>query len=215
MPPSVVSAPSPRESVSSPTRRAIYAAHGVLRYPMETMIGTVASTVRTGDPPPSTRRLAFGLAAVVAFSLAAAFFAWVSAEPLWLAVGHGQPGTATVTRCDSHGSEYACVTFQAADGAYTVPDVAVRGARPHGLGAEGSVPARMVSPRGDRAYAVDTTGLNLRWAVGLVLVLLCGLGTAWATGAARLADRGARRRAVLACLAAPLLLAAGFLTAAW
>ena len=38
--------------------------------------------------PPPPRPLP-GLAALVLLSLVAAFFAWVSAEPFWLAVGHG------------------------------------------------------------------------------------------------------------------------------
>lgn len=155
------------------------------------------------------------LLATVVFALLAAFFAWQAAEPLWLALGHGEAGTATVTRC--HASEhvtYRCVGFEAADGTFTVADVTLLGAGDADRSEGTRLSARMVSASHDRAYAVSTAGLHLRWSVALLLVLACGAGIAWATGATRLDDRQSRRRAVLASFAAPLLLAVGFLTAA-
>jgi hypothetical protein len=165
-------------------------------------------------PPP--RRPAFGLAALVVLGLVAAFFAWVSAEPLWLAMGHGERGTATVTHCSTKGVSYQCAAFTAAGGRYVVENVALFGTdREHRPKQGTSMPAEMVSQRSDRAYVVDALGLNLRSGIGLGLVLLCGLGIAWATGALRLDDPRSRRRAFLACVGAPLLLTLGFLAATW
>lgn len=56
--------------------------------------------MRTGARRP-LRHPALALPVVVGLGLLAAFFAWQSAEPLWLAVGHGVPGTAEVTVCDA------------------------------------------------------------------------------------------------------------------
>jgi hypothetical protein len=161
------------------------------------------------------RRPVIALVAAIVLGLLATFFAWVSAEPLWLAVGHGTRGTAVATQCSASGVPYPCVEFTAADGSYNIQDVALLGTDQGHLKQGMSVPARMVSPHSSRAYAVDTVGLNLRWTIGLALVVLCGLGIAWATGATRLDDRGSRRRAFLACVGAPLLLALGFLAATW
>jgi hypothetical protein len=155
------------------------------------------------------------LAATVAFALLAAFFAWQAAEPLWLALGHGEPGTATVTRCQaSEHVTYRCVAFQAASGAFTVEDVTLLGAGVAARAEGERLPARMVSAGHDRAYAVSTAGLHLRWSVALLLVLACGAGIAWATGATRLDDRRSRHWAVLTSFAGPLLLVLGFLIAA-
>ena len=51
--------------------------------------------------------------------------------------------------------------------------------------------------------------------LGLALVLLCGAGIVWATGATRLENRRARRWAVLGSLGGPVLMMLGFLAAAW
>jgi hypothetical protein len=162
-------------------------------------------------PPP--RRPAFGLFALVVLGLVAAFIAWVSAEPLWLAIGHGDQGTATATHCSIEGSPYECVVFTATGGRYVAEDVTLLGTE-HGHLRQGTwVAAEMVSAHSSRAYAVDATGLRLRSAAGLVALLLCGLGIAWATGANRLEPPAVRRAAFLACLGAPLLLALGFLAA--
>ncbi len=49
-----------------------------------------------------------------------------------------------------------------------------------------TVAAYMVSAQGERAYATDQTGLNLRWSIGFGLVLLCGLAIAGVTSLGRL-----------------------------
>lgn len=167
------------------------------------------------------RSVGSGLAALVVLALLAALFAWLSAEPLWLAVGHFDDGTATVTTCTGTGVGQRCTaSFTTTDRAVTVERVAMLGAAPAERRTGAAVPARMVSadrcgagPGGCRAYAADHPGLHLRWALGLLIVLCCGLGIAWATGATRL-DRG-RRAAVAASLTAPLLLPLGFLAATW
>lgn len=155
----------------------------------------------------------------MAFGLLAAFFSWQAAEPLWLALGVGADGTATTTRCDAAAGTvatadsrpeqtYRCVVFDAADGSYQAVDVELFGTD------AATAPARMISASASRAYAADPAGLHLRWTVGLALVLACGAGIAWATGARRLDPPGLRRRAVLLSFAGPLLLTAGFLIAA-
>jgi len=77
-------------------------------------------------------------------------------------------------------------------------------------------PARMVSPDGPRAYLGNTSPLlQLRWILGFLLVLFCGYAIAGVTGARRLESGRARRGAVLASLAGPVLLLVGFLIAAF
>jgi len=168
---------------------------------------------RPRKPP---RRPSVGLAGMVLLSLLAAFFAWVSAEPLWLAVGHGDRGTATVTRCAGTGVGQRCVgEFTAAGGEFTVAGVAMLGLAEDQRTAGATMTARMVSADGRSAYADDRAGLHLRWAVGLLLVLACGLGIAVTTGAGRLDSRAARIGAVATSLAAPLLITLGFLVASF
>jgi hypothetical protein len=77
------------------------------------------------------------------------------------------------------------------------------------------VSAAMVSPRGRMAYAGPKGTLHLRWTLGLAVVVLCGLAIAWATGASRLPDRRSRIGGYVTSLAAPLLLLAGIVAAAW
>jgi hypothetical protein len=148
-----------------------------------------------------------GLLALIVLGLLATFFAWVSAEPLWLAVGHGTKGTATVIHCTGAGLDQRChASFAAAGGAFTTDLVDLVGA-PSRQRVDGTqVAAQMVSPYGRLAYAADTSALTLRWALGLALILLCGLGIAFATGAHKLPDRRSRRYAGLASLTGPLLL---------
>ena len=72
----------------------------------------------------------------------------------------------------------------------------------------------MVGSDSGRAYVDAATGiLHLRWGLGMGLVVLCGLGIVWATGALRLEDSRSRRRATLAGLGAPILVAIAFLAA--
>jgi hypothetical protein len=170
--------------------------------------------------PRPPRRPAPGLAVLILLALLAGFFAWVSAEPLWLAVGHGDRGTATVTRCTGTGVGQRCAgEFTAAGGTFTAERVSLLG-----LGADdrhpgATVPARMVPAKVPaagtlpRAYVGDDVGLHLRWGIGLALMLVCGVGIAWGTGALRLEERRARRSAVLASLGAPVLLMIVFLAA--
>lgn len=167
-------------------------------------------------PPKPQRHPAAGLAGSIAFALVASFFAWVSAEPMWLALGHGERGTAIVTGCSGSGLGQHCRgRFTADDGSYTAWDVRLAGI---GTGASepGSrVPARMVGPDSGTAYAGTGRGpLHLRWALGLTLVLLCGAAIGWVSGAPRLPDRRSRRGASLVSLAGPLLIAVAFLVAA-
>jgi hypothetical protein len=176
---------------------------------------------RRGKPPARTprapRRPASGLIWLVALGLLAAFFSWVSAEPFWLAVGHGDRGTATVTRCTGSGVTQRCFgSFSSAGKRYDVPRVTLLGVDTGARVTGAPAPARMVGPDSRQAY-VGATGplIHLRWTLGFVLVLLCGYGIAALTGARRLATGRARRAAVLVSLAGPILLLVGFLSAGY
>lgn len=165
-------------------------------------------------PPRPPRRPAIGLPALVALALLAAFFGWVSAEPLWVALGHAEGGTVTVTRCSGEGLRQGCVGEFTGE-AFTVAEVTLIGVEVADRRAGAAVAARMVSPDGRGAYAGDGLTLHLRWAVGLVLVLGCGFGIALATGARRLPSRPARLGALATSLVAPVLVVAGFLLASF
>jgi hypothetical protein len=152
------------------------------------------------------RRPWLGLPFLVLLGLAGAFLAWVSAEPFWLSVGHGETGTATVVA-----SAGGCrATFVGTT--FSKSTVELFGASGCAVGA--SMPARMVSSSAGRAYAASRPGLILRWATGYALVVLCGLLIARVIGAR--SHRGwLRAAAVAASLAAPLTVAAALLAAAY
>jgi hypothetical protein len=174
-----------------------------------------------------------GLVALLLAAFAAAFFAWVSAEPFWLAVGHGRTGTATITACSGTGFQQRCAgTFAIgsppadpavasgaahwAAGAYRSGSVALLGVEAADRQPGTTVAARMVRPDSRQAFVgAAGTMLHLRWTIGVLLVLLCGLVIAGATGARRLESPRARRRAVLLSMTGPVALLAGFLAATW
>ena len=188
--------------------------------PAELVLPDAPAHVATGSrrsPRHATRRPAPALFALVALALVASFFAWVSAEPFWLAVGHGDPGYATTTACTGSGVTQRCIgQFTAADGRFAVTRVTLLGVSAANRAAGSVAPARMVSPGSRQAYLGDTGLLvQLRWVLGFALVLICGYAIAGLTGARRLAHARARRAAVLASLTGPLLLLAGFLFAAY
>jgi hypothetical protein len=169
--------------------------------------------VRRRGPRP-TRNPVVGLVAMLVFAFAAAFFAWDSASPIWLALGHERSGVATVANCPVHGLAERCAEFTANDRSFTAT---VRLAGPASADASTGqhLAAEMVSRSGNVAYAGDQRSLYLGWVPGVLLLLLCGLGIAWATGARRLAGRRARILAVLGSFAGPLLLLVGMLAATW
>lgn len=176
------------------------------------------STLAKGRSRPARqpRRTGPALVALVLLSLVASFFGWVSAEPLWLAAGHGDRGTATIDRCVGSGIGQRCTGRFTAERGGSATGVALLGVPGHQRRPGTALPARMVDRDSRQAYVgEDGLVLHVRWATGLALVLLCGAGIAWASGAARLENRRARRRAILISLAGPLLLALGFLAAAW
>lgn len=158
----------------------------------------------------SSRAPATGLPGVIVFALLGAFFGWVSAQPAWLALGHGTAASAAVTACTGHGLGRSCrvnVTGAGLDAA----DLRLVGADAR-VGER--VPVRVVNASARVAYAGSSAGLARRAVLGLVLVLACGLGAAWASGARRLAGR-ARTVAVPASFAVPVALALALLAAAW
>ncbi|MET8119293.1 hypothetical protein [Micromonospora sp. NPDC005291] len=166
-------------------------------------------TARPPDPLP-------GLAALVALSLVVAFFAWVSAGPFWLAVGHARIGTVVIDDCTGGGLNQRCRgIFTAEDGRFMVHGVRVSGVPAGGDAPGTALPARMTGPDGATAYADTGVGRHLRWLPGLLVVLGCTAGIVRWTGSARLPGRRHRRWAVAAAIAGPVLITVGFLTAAW
>ncbi|GGN16208.1 hypothetical protein FHR83_004847 [Actinoplanes campanulatus] len=157
------------------------------------------------------------LFALVLLSLVAAFFGWVSAEPFWLAVGHGDRGYATTTHCRGDGLAQRCAgRFASLDGHYSVSRVTLLGISGAGRQTGAVSSARMVSPDSDQAYAAPAGALmHLRWGLGFLLVAICGYGIAEATGARRLPSRPTRRSALIASFLGPFLLLSGFLVAAY
>ncbi|GAB1643178.1 hypothetical protein [Krasilnikovia sp. MM14-A1259] len=163
------------------------------------------------------RRPLPGLLALLALAMVAAFFAWVSAEPFWLAAGHDVRGRVRVTQCTGDGVAQRCIgQFSTGDGFSRVDRVTVLGVTGDQRAGGTVAPARMVNLDSGQAYVGETSLLvQLRWVLGFVLVLMCGFGIAGLTGARRLTARRARHGALLLSLACPLLLLAGFLAAAY
>ncbi|MGX6606916.1 hypothetical protein ACWKSP_33035 [Micromonosporaceae bacterium Da 78-11] len=187
------------------------AAPAGLDIPAHTALGSRRSP-RHANPRPAAAL--FGL---LVLAMVATFFAWVSAEPFWLAVGHGDPGYATTAHCTGSGVTQRCTgQFAAADGGFSVSRVTLLGVAAEQR-ADGTITtARMVGPQSRQAYLGDNGVLvQLRWIIGFVLVLLCGYGIAGLTGARRLETARARRGAVLVSLAGPVVLLGGFLLAAY
>ncbi|QGN50548.1 hypothetical protein GKC29_00800 [Micromonospora sp. WMMC415] len=157
-----------------------------------------------------------GLATLVALSLVAAFFAWVSAAPLWIAVGHSTAGRVVIDDCTGGGLTQRCRgNFLATEARWVAHGVTVSGV-PAERATPGSwVAARMTGPDASTAYVDGGAAGHLRWLLGLLTVVGCGAGIARWAGATRLADRRARRWAIAASAAGPFLITVGFLAAAW
>jgi len=158
------------------------------------------------------RRPGAGLVALLALGLLAIFFAWVSAEPAWLALGHGTRGTATVAACTVHGIPKRCADFTADGGTFAAERVTLLGTGPDAPPVGGKLTARMVSARGSAAYAGS---VRLRLGLGLLGVIICGLAVAWLTGTFRLPTRRARLVGLGFSLAGPVVLTGLVLAATW
>jgi len=186
-----------------------------------------ARPARPPRPPRNPMRPWLAMPALVLLALATSFFAWVSAEPFWLAVGHGARGVATILPTETTTVDpadpadpadlgwrtRACrATFIAEGGAFIVSRVVLAGVTGPACTAGTRLPAQMVSADGERAYPIERGDLTLRWSVGLLLIVLCGLGIMLVTGALRFA--GWRRVTTTALsLGAPLLVTFGILAA--
>jgi hypothetical protein len=131
-----------------------------------------------------------------------------------LTAGHGSRGIATVATCSVHGVDRGCAEFVAADGSFSAAVTLLGPASTHASAGQ-KLDARMVSRGSSLAYAGNGTDLLLHWIPGVVLLILCGFGIAWATGALRLAGRRARSLALLGSFGGPILLLAGMLAYAW
>jgi hypothetical protein len=144
--------------------------------------------------------------AVILFALLSAFFSWVVSEPLWLAVGHGTTGTATVSKCIGSGISQRCI------GELDSTRVTLLGVTEQDSTTGSKIEVRRVGPHSDRAYAGS---LFLRWFAGLLMILACGAGIALVTGVHRMRHRRDRLAALGTSIAAPLLVTIGFLAATY
>lgn len=166
--------------------------------------------VPPAKPEKPPRRLRWALPGLVVLALLAGFTSWVSAAPLWLALGHGVDGTVTVTACDSSGCHGG---FEPDAGGGEGGTVRVTGdAETKRVGEVSS--ARVTSFRADTAYTGDAAGLWWRIGFGLGLLVAVGFAVAAVSGAWRFTGR-ARLAAVSASLAAPLLLFAAVFALSW
>ena len=156
------------------------------------------------------RSPAVGLASLLLFAFVATFFAWFSAAPLWLTLGHGRHGVATVANCPVAGIDKRCAEFTATDASFSATVTLLGPASEH-VRSGTKLPARMVSDTASTAYAGDADSLYLRWVPGVAIALLCGLGVAWSTGSFRLPSRRGRVVTVLFSLFTPIALIAGML----
>lgn len=164
--------------------------------------------VRQRDPLP-------GLTGLLVLTLLATFFAWVSVEPFWLAVGHHTAGS-VVAECTGSGIGQRCRgVFVAADERFVAHGVRVSGLDAGPSATVGPVPARMTGPEGATAYADPRGVLHLRWLLGFTLVAACAAGIIRVTGTAGLSGRRARRWAVALAAGGPAMVAAGLLVAAF
>jgi hypothetical protein len=164
--------------------------------------------------PKEPRSAKVALPMVVVLALIAAFIAWVSAEPFWLSVGHDIEGTVTVNECEAAGFAPRCEgEFVPEQGSVKLPGVRITGDAQAKQSGE-TIAAQAVSLSSGTVYVGDQLGLVLRWGIGLVLLLVCGLCIAWVTGAWRWHGR-ARTVTVLVSLAGPVLLWFGALAFSW
>lgn len=186
---------------------------GSLKPPMQRRFRPM---VATGGrrPPKHPRKPALGLTGLLFFALVSAFLSWYAAGPIWLSLGHGQPGVATVVSCPVNGLSRRCADFVAEDNAFTAR-VALLGPVGTRQAVGTRLPAQMVNADASTAYVGDGTSLYRRWGPSVALLVLCGFGIAWATGASRLPRTSARWTARLASLIAPALLLAGMLAATY
>jgi hypothetical protein len=156
----------------------------------------------------------FGLAGLLILAALATFLAWYAAAPLWLSLGHGSAGVATVANCPVGGLNRRCADFTAADHSFTAR-VALLGPESMNRVPGVKLNAQMVNEDASTAYAGDDASLYLRWVPSVVLMVLCGFGIAWVTGASRLPRAGARWTARIMSVLAPVLLLAGMLAATY
>jgi hypothetical protein len=176
--------------------------------------GRGGDTPADRKPPKKPRKPFFGLAGLLIFALLAAFLSWFAAAPLWLSLGHGTNGVATVVDCPVGGMSRRCADFVATDHSFT-GYVALLGPNSMNAGPGAQVPAQMVNENASTAYAGDTASLYLRWVPSVLLTLLCGLGIMWSMGVARLPSQRARWALRLGSVVTPLLLLIGILAFAY
>ncbi|MGH8879458.1 MAG: hypothetical protein ACRD0P_19275 [Stackebrandtia sp.] len=160
------------------------------------------------EKPP--RRLFLALPGLLVLAIVAAFASWVTAAPLWLAMGSGIEGTMTVKTCDASGCHGV---FRPDADDRSIAGVRVTGATEAKRAGE-SHRARVTSRDATTAYAGDSGGLWWRIGIGTAVLVGCGFAVAAITGAWRWHGR-ARLLAVVTSLAAPLGLFVAVLAVSW
>ncbi len=218
---------APRQEVSEPASSLAVFFEADERAPVEPMWPAATMHVPSGHradtPVPirgrrkkikDPRSPVVGLASLLLFAFIATFFAWFSAAPLWLTLGHGRHGVAVVANCPVDGIDKRCAEFTATDASFSATVTLLGPASQHAPSGT-KLAAQMVSDRASTAYAGDTSSLYLRWGPGIAIALLCGLGIAWSTGSFRLPSRRGRIVTVLFSLFTPIALIAGMLAATY
>ncbi|MFY1634299.1 hypothetical protein ACN27F_13630 [Solwaraspora sp. WMMB335] len=216
-PPPAARPPTPQRPAQPPPAQPPLPARAPLTQPpLPARPRAARPTRRARRRQVKVRRPVTGLAWILVLSAAAAFFGWVSAEPLWLAAGRGTAGTATVIGCSGSGLSQRCLGDFVANSGFAVERVRLLGVPPQAQQHGTQLAAQMLGRERGTAYvAADLALLHLRWTVGWTLVGVCAVALVWGSGARRLATRQARCGATAAALAAPILVAAGFLVATW
>ncbi|GAA4909848.1 hypothetical protein LX16_2814 [Stackebrandtia albiflava] len=221
--PALFGTPSPLPASEAPQQRAAEPSESVGRIHAMWESADERATPRPPSPrarrppgeparPPRSPLLVFP--AVILLAGVAAFFSWVSAAPFWMSVGHHVEGRVTVQRCEAEGFAPRCEgRFAPEGGGDSVPAMRITGDSRAERPGE-TVAALAVSRESHAVYIGDDTGLVLRWALGLAMVVGCGFGVAGVTGAWRFTGRR-RLGALGVSVTGPLLIWLGALAMTW
>ncbi len=132
-------------------------------------------------------------------------------------MGRGAQGTVTVTSCERNGLDERCVGQFVAEGKeFTAEAVRLSSVPDDDRRKGASFQAKMLDADSSWAYAGPASALHLRWELGVLIVVLCGVLIGLVTGVRRLRSAGTGGRLLLWALglAGPLAIFAGMLVTA-